>query len=75
MRMNSAQLWTTVAGAFVVGLAIPIWAQVATPTRVEATRNPLTGDPKAITQGAMLFRQECVFCTASRHAAACAVPI
>jgi cytochrome c oxidase cbb3-type subunit III len=62
MRMKSAQLWTIVAGAFVVGLTIPTWAQVATPTRVEATRNPLTGDPKAITQGAVLFRQECVFC-------------
>jgi len=62
MRMKSAQLWTIVAGAFVVGLTIPTSAQVATPTRVEATRNPLTGDPKAITQGAVLFRQECVFC-------------
>jgi len=62
MRMTSVQLWATVAGVFVIGFSIPIWSQVASPARGEAVRNPLTGDPKAVTQGAVLFRQECVFC-------------
>ena len=63
MPMNSPRFLTTLAGAFVIGLAIPIWAQVAAPpARGDAVGNPLTGDPKAITQGAVLFRQECVFC-------------
>src|SRR5689334_12371939 len=35
--------------------------QVLAPTN-RAASNPLTGDPKAITQGAVLFRQECTFC-------------
>jgi cytochrome c oxidase cbb3-type subunit III len=60
--MNSALLRTTLAGVFAAGLANPTWAQVTTPTRIEAARNPLTGDAKAVTQGAVLFRQECVFC-------------
>src|SRR5882724_12865587 len=63
MPMNSPRFLTTLAGAFAIGLAIPIWAQVAAPpARGDAVGNPLTGDPKAITQGAVLFRQECVFC-------------
>lgn len=65
MRMSRLQPWTTLAGAFVIGLSIPISpisSQVATAARAEAARNPLTGDPKAVTQGAVLFRQECVFC-------------
>src|SRR5438093_9383922 len=62
MRMTSVQLWATVAGVFVIGFSIPVWSQVASPARGEAVRNPLTGDPKAVTQGAVLFRQECVFC-------------
>lgn len=60
MRMSSVPLWTTLAS--LVALSVPISAQVAAPTRIEATRNPLTGDAGAITQGAVLFRQECVFC-------------
>src|SRR5438094_327857 len=47
--------------AFVAAISIRAGAQVTAPPRVE-TANPLTGDPKAITQGAGLFRQECVFC-------------
>lgn len=62
MRLSVRQLWTTLAAVFVAGVTVPIAAQVATPAPVTATRNPLTGDPKAITQGAVLFRQECVFC-------------
>ena len=45
-----------VAG-FVGSLALHLSGQVATPAR-----NPLAGDPAAVTEGAVLFRQECVFC-------------
>jgi putative heme-binding domain-containing protein len=47
---------TVLASALVVGFAARAFAQ-ATPAG-----NPLAGDSKAITQGAVLFRQECVFC-------------
>src|SRR6266571_1542400 len=60
MRMSSVHLWTTLA--IVVAISAPARAQVTTPTRIEATSNPLAGDSKAATQGAILFRQECVFC-------------
>jgi cytochrome c oxidase cbb3-type subunit 3 len=45
--------------AFIGGAAAAA-AQVSSPAA--ATRNPLAGDPKAITDGAVLFRQECAFC-------------
>src|SRR5262249_17429914 len=50
-----------VAAAFFSSLTIPLWGQAAAPT-TEPARNPLAGDPTAITQGAVLFRQECMFC-------------
>ena len=37
-------------------------AQATAPAAADSARNPLSGDPKAITQGAVLFRQECTFC-------------
>jgi cytochrome c oxidase cbb3-type subunit 3 len=43
-----------------VGAATAASAQVTSPAA--ATHNPLAGDPKAITAGAVLFRQECAFC-------------
>ena len=47
-------------------LAVGVIAALSAPTRAQAPApprtNPLAGDPKAITQGAVLFRQECVFC-------------
>ena len=60
MRMSSVHLWTILA--VVAAIPTPARAQVTTPTRIEATSNPLAGDSKAATQGAILFRQECVFC-------------
>lgn len=60
MHMSDLPLWATLATA--LALAAPAAAQPPTPTRIEATRNPFLGDPKAVTQGAVLFRQECVFC-------------
>jgi len=46
--------------AFLAGTATS-FAQVVSPSGADA-RNPLAGDPKAITGGAVLFRQECTFC-------------
>jgi putative heme-binding domain-containing protein len=53
---------------FGVALAVSIAAatasaQVGVPANPGTPpRNPLTGNPTAITQGAVLFRQECTFC-------------
>ena len=60
MRMGSIRMRATLAAGFVGSFTLQLWAQVA-PSATPA-RNPVTGDPRAITQGAVLFRQECVFC-------------
>src|SRR5438093_11200114 len=60
MRMGSIRMRPTLAAGFVGSFTLQLWAQVAPPAT--PARNPVTGDPKAITQGAVLFRQECVFC-------------
>jgi len=52
---------TLVAG-LIGGFVLQLGAQVTTPPVTEQSRNPLSGDQKAVTQGAVLFRQECVFC-------------
>ncbi len=46
--------------AFVASLSFRLAAQ--TPAPANSTRNPLAGDAKAVTQGAVLFREDCVFC-------------
>lgn len=61
MRIGKTQMRTLLAAGFIVSLSAPLWGQVAAPAATPA-RNPFAGDPKAITQGAVLFRQECVFC-------------
>src|SRR5262252_4288172 len=62
MRMGN--IWRRVAlTAGVIGsLTLRLSGQVAASATPQPSSNPLTGDPKAITQGAVLFRQECVFC-------------
>jgi len=62
MRISSIAMWSAAAIALGAGAPAPVCAQAASAARTELMRNPLTGDPKAITQGAVLFRQECVFC-------------
>jgi putative heme-binding domain-containing protein len=62
MRMGNIRRRLTVAAGLIGGFTLHLWAQVATPAVTEQARNPFSGDPKAITQGAVLFRQECVFC-------------
>ena len=62
MRMGNIRRRLAVAAGLIGGFTLHLWAQVATPAVTEQARNPFSGDPKAITQGAVLFRQECVFC-------------
>jgi cytochrome c oxidase cbb3-type subunit 3 len=50
----------TLAAGFIGSLTLQLWGQVAPPAT--PARNPFTGDAKAITQGAVLFRQECMYC-------------
>ena len=55
---------TCLRGAIVLALIAgtsPATAQIPSPSAA-VTRNPLAGDPKAMTDGAVLFRQECAFC-------------
>jgi len=52
----------TLAVAFAGSLALQLSGQVATPTSTQPATNPLAGDPQAITHGAVLFRQECMYC-------------
>jgi len=60
MRMRTIRLRVTLAAGFICSLTLQLWGQA--PPTVTAPRNPFAGDPNAITQGAVLFRQECVFC-------------
>lgn len=60
--MRHAPVRTTLAVGLVVCVTLPLWGQGAASQGRESTANPFTGDAKAITQGAVLFRQECVFC-------------
>ena len=60
--MRPCRVHSLIALAFVAAMVSPARAQAPAPTPVTATRNPFTGDQKAITQGAVLFRESCVFC-------------
>jgi len=62
MRVRNLLVRATLAAGLVVGLSLQPRAQRPTPASAEVARNPLAGDAKAITQGAVLFRQECMFC-------------
>src|SRR5262245_56869838 len=61
--MNHRMSLRATAGVgIVVGLTIGLSGQAVPPASQDAARNPFAGDPPAIKQGAVLFRQECVFC-------------
>jgi putative heme-binding domain-containing protein len=62
MRMGVFSMRATLAAALLGGVTLHLSAQVPAPAAADQSRNPLTGDPQAITKGAVLFRQECVFC-------------
>jgi len=49
-------------GLAVVCVTLPLGGQVALQQTREAAPPPAVADPKAVTNGAVLFRQECVFC-------------
>jgi cytochrome c oxidase cbb3-type subunit 3 len=59
--MRNAPVRTSLAVGFVVCVALPTVAQVAAPQTRESTP-PAATDAAAATHGAVLFRQECVFC-------------
>jgi putative heme-binding domain-containing protein len=60
--MGNIRVRLTLAAALAGGLTLHLSAQPPQPASVEQTRNPLTGNAEAISKGAVLFRQECVFC-------------
>jgi cytochrome c oxidase cbb3-type subunit III len=62
MRMGNIGVRLTLAAALAGGLTLHLSAQLPPAAPAEQTRNPLTGDTQAISKGAVLFRQECVFC-------------
>src|SRR5437867_232802 len=62
MRMGNFRVRATLAAGFIGSLTLPLCGQLVTPSTTGPASNPFAGDPKAITQGAVLFRQECVFC-------------
>src|SRR5262245_43303785 len=59
MRTGSAWMRATLAAGLLAGLTLHVSGQAA-PAAPE--RNPFSGDPKAITTGAVLFRQDCMYC-------------
>ena len=62
MRMGTVRMRLTLAAGLIGGFAFPLYAQVAAPAAADQSRNPFSGDQQAITRGAVLFRQECVYC-------------
>jgi cytochrome c oxidase cbb3-type subunit III len=63
-RMRIAPVRTSlfVVGLAVAGVTLPLRGQVASPQAPRPTSPPVGADAKAVTEGAVLFRQECVFC-------------
>jgi cytochrome c oxidase cbb3-type subunit III len=62
MRMGVFSMRATLVTALLGGVTLHLWAQVPAPAAADRSQNPLSGDPQAITKGAVLFRQECVYC-------------
>ena len=62
MRMRRSWMRATLAAGFIGGLTLHLAGQAPQPATTTKTRNPLAGDSTAITDGAVLFRQECMFC-------------
>jgi len=62
MRMGVFWMRATLAAALFGGVTLQLAAQAPSPPSADQSTNPLSGDPQAITKGAVLFRQECVYC-------------
>jgi len=60
--MATFRMRLTLAAAFVGVFTLLLCAQAGAPPVADQARNPFAGDPQAISKGAVLFRQECVFC-------------
>ncbi|HEX7139046.1 MAG TPA: c-type cytochrome [Vicinamibacterales bacterium] len=61
MRTGVRRARAILAAALTASLSLQLAAQ-APASFPETARNPFAGDAKAITAGAVLFRQDCVFC-------------
>jgi len=61
MLTHRLPLRLTLAAALIASAALRLSAQTSA-TVGDNARNPLAGDPDAIKQGQVLFRQECVYC-------------
>jgi putative heme-binding domain-containing protein len=61
MFMHNLSVRFTIVGPLIASLTVLLSAQAPT-TSNDERRNPFAGNPEAIRQGAVLFRQECVFC-------------
>src|SRR5262249_26097384 len=62
MRMGKFFMRATLAAAAIGGFTLPLLAQPPAPVIPDNARNPFAGDQPAITKGAVLFRQECMYC-------------
>jgi cytochrome c oxidase cbb3-type subunit III len=62
MRMGIVAMRATLAAVLIGGVAVHLRAQPPAPAISDQARNPFAGDSQAITKGAVLFRQECVYC-------------
>ena len=61
MLTHRLPLRLTLVAALIASAALRVSAQTSA-TIGDNARNPLAGDPDAIKQGQVLFRQECVYC-------------
>jgi cytochrome c oxidase cbb3-type subunit III len=61
MPTGRIRMRLTLAAVLIGGFAVKLGAQTET-AAVAERRNPLSGDQRAIAHGALLFREECVFC-------------
>ena len=62
MRMRRIWMRATLVAGLFGGLTLHLLAQVPAPATTTKTGNPFAGDSQAIKAGAVLFRQECMFC-------------
>ncbi|HJZ73518.1 MAG TPA: c-type cytochrome [Vicinamibacterales bacterium] len=62
MRRGEFSMRATLAAALIGGFTFHLSAQPPAPVIPDNARNPLAGDQQAVTKGAVLFRQECMYC-------------
>src|SRR5262249_9914578 len=62
MRMSTIGVRLTLFAALAGGFSLQLRAQPPSSTFAKDARNPFAGDANAVTKGAVLFQQECVYC-------------